>query len=135
YEVPFIIYNENLTNENGAVVIEGKTLPFLDVTVQGMPVSLEADGTFAVMVEDLSSGNIEFNLRDVFGNNTKKNIAVKDVLPPADVSGFAVSEKSHDAIQVTWNANKDNDLQQYALYLNGEIVEYVAANSTFYTFV
>src|SRR5699024_7849457 len=97
YEVPFVIYNENLTNENETLVIEGKTLPFLDVTIQGKYVSLEADGTFAVTVEDLSSGNIEINLRDVFGNNTRKNIAVKDVLPPAEVSGFAVSEKYPDA--------------------------------------
>ncbi|XKE94011.1 Ig-like domain-containing protein [Metaplanococcus flavidus] len=134
YDVPLAIYSEELTNENGFVTIEGKTLPFLDVSIQGIPVSLETDGTFSAIVEDISAGSIEINLQDVFGYNIKKYLEVKDVLPPAAVSGFTVSKENKDNIQVKWDQSADSDVYQYALYLNGELVEHIPADRTDYTF-
>ena len=134
YDVPFAIYNENLTNEMGTAVIEGKTLPFLDVSLQGNPVALEADGSFKVTAEDITSDGLQFNLRDIFGNDMIKDIAVKDVLAPASVSGFTVTKTTNTEVHVSWAANKESDLKEYILSLNGDTTYAVPAGSTSYVF-
>ena len=102
YDVPVKIYNEELTNKNAFIKIEGKTLPFLDVTVQGQPVSLETDGTFSATVEDLSSGSIEINLKDIFGNSTKKLFEITDVLSPPAIE--VVNKVTHHSSRVIGTA-------------------------------
>ncbi|MEZ0482081.1 Ig-like domain-containing protein [Planococcus sp. SSTMD024] len=134
YPVPFNIYSENLTNDMDTAVIEGKTLPFLDMTMQGNPVSLEADGSFTATADPVTSDGISFNLRDVFGNNMKKEISVTDVVAPAKVQNFSVSKTTATELQVSWDANSEQDLNGYELYLNGEFVEAVSADTLDYTF-
>ncbi|MBD8013381.1 Ig-like domain-containing protein, partial [Planococcus wigleyi] len=134
YEVPFSVDNEDLTNEKGTIEITGKTLPFLDVSLQGSPISLEEDGSFAATAEGVTSKGIQFNLIDVFGNDIKKDIAVKDVVPPADVSGFTVSKETHNEIQVAWKSGTDTDLKEYALYSNGKLITTLPADLTSYKF-
>ncbi|MBT2581271.1 cell wall-binding repeat-containing protein [Planococcus sp. ISL-109] len=134
YPVPFNIYSEGLTNETDTAVIEGKTLPFLDVTMQGNPVSLEADGSFKATAEQVTSDGIQFNLRDVFGNNMKKELAVTDVVPPAAVQNFTVSKTTPTEIQVSWDANSEQDLKGYEVYLNGELADTLPAETLEYTF-
>ncbi|WP_422123926.1 cell wall-binding repeat-containing protein [Planococcus sp. X10-3] len=134
YEVPFAIDNEDLTNENGTIEISGKTLPFLDVSLQGTPISLEADGSFAATAQDVTSDGIQFTLKDVLGYEMKKDIAVRDVKPPANVSGFTVSNEKHNEIQVAWNKGTDNDLKEYALYLDGQLISTLPADATSYKF-
>ncbi|ALS76334.1 hypothetical protein AUC31_14515 [Planococcus rifietoensis] len=135
YPVPFDIHSEDLTNDMDTAVIKGKTLPFLDVTMQGNPVSLEADGSFTATADPVTSDGISFNLRDVFGNNMKKQISVTDVVAPAEVQNFSVSKTTATELQVSWNANSEQDLNGYELYLNGEFVEAVSADTLDYTFI
>ncbi|WP_186759613.1 Ig-like domain-containing protein [Planococcus sp. CPCC 101016] len=134
YKVPFTIKNKELTNETGTAILEGKTLPFLDVSLQENPISLGVDGSFTTTAEDITSEGLQFNLRDVFGNNMKKDLAVKDVLPPAEVVGLTVSKTTHNEAQVSWNASTDSDLKKYALYLNGELVSTLPPADTAYLF-
>ncbi|MFK8794028.1 Ig-like domain-containing protein [Planococcus plakortidis] len=134
YPVPFNIHSENLTNDMDTAVIEGKTLPFLDVTMQGNPVSLEADGSFTATADPVTSDGISFNMRDVFGNNMKKEIPVADVVAPAEVQNFSVSKTTATELQVSWGANSEQDLNGYELYLKGEFVETVSADTLNYTF-
>ncbi|MDQ0428794.1 hypothetical protein QOZ98_001621, partial [Planomicrobium stackebrandtii] len=134
YEVPFTIDNEELTNENNTLEIVGKTLPFLDVSLQGNPVSLEADGSFATLAEDVTPEGIQFNLRDVFGNDMKKEFAVIDVLPPANVSGFTVLKETHNEIGVVWKTGAESDLKEYALYSNDKLITTLPADAASYKF-
>lgn len=135
YPVPFDIHSENLTNDMDTAVIKGKTLPFLDLTMQGNPVSLEVDGSFTATADPVTSDGINFNLRDIFGNNTKKQISVTDVVAPAKVQNFSVSKTTESELQVSWNANSEQDLNGYELYLNGEFVEAVSVDTLDYTFI
>lgn len=134
YKIPFDIYNENLTNESGTVEIEGKTLPFIDVLVQGESVSLDSRGLFKVTVNNITTDEVQFELKDSFGNIINKAVEVKDVIAPVKVVDFQVEKNSGDAIEVSWTPNNEEDVAGYHLFLNNEKVDEVAAGITSYIF-
>ncbi|QGS69460.1 hypothetical protein CV093_17730 [Oceanobacillus sp. 143] len=116
YEIPFDIFSENLTNETGSVQIEGKTLPFLDVYVQGQKVSLNNKGLFSTTVNNVTSNKIPFEIIDVFGNTIDKNVTIEDVTAPDKVTNFNVVENGPNSIEVNWDKITDTDIESYSLY-------------------
>ncbi|EGA89383.1 modifier protein of major autolysin LytC [Planococcus donghaensis MPA1U2] len=119
YDIPFIVKNEKL--ENGDTLIKGKTLPFLDMTLYGESVSVNADGSFAVAVEEAIFDDAQFILKDGFGNTVSKY-----------TMNFTVGHKSFDEVQVTWNTERE--VKEYALYIDGHLKETVSGDTTSYTF-
>ncbi|MCM3742065.1 cell wall-binding repeat-containing protein [Oceanobacillus luteolus] len=101
YEIPFFIYNEDLTNKTRTVVIEGKTLPFLDVYADGEEVALDEAGIFTATVEDMITDRVEFELTDNFGGKINKTVEIKDVIPPATPQ---VEEVTEDTTEITGKA-------------------------------
>lgn len=134
YDVPFEIFNEDLTNETGTIEIEGKTLPFVDVTIKNEALSLDYRGYFSTTIEDVSSNKIPFEVVDAFGNTIDKYVEVKDVVTPEKVTDFKVIETNSDSITVSWNSVKDTDLANYILYVNDEKVAIAKADETTHIF-
>ncbi|MCF3942678.1 cell wall-binding repeat-containing protein [Oceanobacillus alkalisoli] len=134
YHVPFVVFTDDLTNESGTVMIEGQTLPFLEVYVQGQEVTLDDKGFFTVTLNNFTSNSVEFELVDIFGGQTYKSVSIADVLPPNNVSDFNVDQYGSDFINVIWEGVNDADLSHYNLYVNDEKIDEVYTGENSYTF-
>ncbi|WP_156851295.1 Ig-like domain-containing protein [Planococcus donghaensis] len=119
YDVPFVV--NNMERENGDVIIKGKTLPFMNMSLFREAVPIEADGSFSVRVQEEVLNDVQFRVEDVFGNTAAKY-----------TTNFTVAHKSFDKVQVTWDTV--NDAKEYALYIDGQLKETVSGDTTSYTF-
>ncbi|WP_430790461.1 cell wall-binding repeat-containing protein [Virgibacillus flavescens] len=134
WDVPLEIYNEDLTVQDGKIILEGATVPVTELYVEDQKVDVSYYGTFRVPLENVTADKVTFTMKDVFGYSTTKEVSVIDTMAPAKVAGLKVDNTSASTINISWDKNNESDLDGYNIYLDGENVDSISSSDNEYKF-